>query len=49
MDVIFGLGKAGCNIADCFKQYSQYEVHKIDAGIKGELYHSSQEIFSRAI
>lgn len=36
MDVIFGLGKAGCNIADCFKQYSQYEVHKIDAGIKGE-------------
>ena len=33
MDKILGLGTAGCNIASLFEQYSQYEVHKIDASI----------------
>lgn len=33
---IVGLGQAGCNIADTFKQYPQYTVYKIDKGITGE-------------
>ena len=36
MDVVLGLGSAGCRIADTFSQYSQYEVFKIDAGLTGE-------------
>jgi hypothetical protein len=36
MDVIFGLGQAGCNIARRFEQYSQYDVYKIDAGRRGK-------------
>lgn len=36
MDVIFGLGKAGCNIAKCFEQYSQYDIYKIDANKRGD-------------
>jgi len=36
MDVIFGLGQAGCNIAKRFEQYSQYDVYKIDAGRRGK-------------
>ena len=31
---IIGLGQAGCNIAECFKQYSQYKVLKIDTGLE---------------
>ena len=31
---IIGLGQAGCNIAECFKQYSQYKVFKIDTGLE---------------
>ena len=31
---IIGLGQAGCNIAECFKQYSQYKVIKIDTGLE---------------
>ncbi len=31
---IIGLGKAGCNIAELFKQYSQYTVFKFDSDEK---------------
>jgi len=31
---IIGLGQAGCNIAEYFKQYPQYKVLKIDVGLK---------------
>ena len=31
---IIGLGQAGCRIAECFRQYSQYKVIKIDTGLK---------------
>ena len=31
---IIGLGKAGCNIAELFKQYPQYKVFKIDSDEK---------------
>ena len=27
---VVGLGSAGCNIADCFAEYSQYQIYKID-------------------
>jgi len=33
---IVGLGRAGCAIADCFAQYPQYKVFKIDVDISGE-------------
>ena len=29
MQTVIGLGQAGCNIAECFKQYSEYNVLKI--------------------
>jgi len=32
---VIGLGEAGCNIADKFAQYPQYNIYKIDAGLKG--------------
>ena len=32
---IIGLGAAGCRIADCFSQYPQYDIYKIDVGISG--------------
>lgn len=32
---IVGLGAAGCNIADKFTQYPQYNIYKIDVGLKG--------------
>ena len=34
METIIGLGKAGCAIADKFNQYEQYEVYKMDVGLK---------------
>ena len=34
METIIGLGKAGCSIADRFAQYPQYEVYKMDVGLK---------------
>jgi len=36
MDKIIGLGTAGCNLANKFKQYVQYDVFNIDAGINCE-------------
>ena len=36
MDTVVGLGSAGCNIADAFAQYPQYEIYKIDVGLTGE-------------
>ena len=36
MDTIVGLGSAGCNIADCFARYPQYEIYKLDVGISGK-------------
>jgi cell division GTPase FtsZ len=33
---IIGLGQAGCNIAEHFKRYAQYNVFKIDTGLKKE-------------
>ena len=35
MDIIVGLGSAGCNIADCFAKYPQYDVYKLDVGVSG--------------
>ena len=34
MQTIIGLVQAGCNIADCFKQYPQYDVIKLDTNLK---------------
>jgi len=33
---VVGLGQAGCNIAEKFKQYPQYEVYKIDVSLTGD-------------
>ena len=35
METIIGLGQAGCNIADEFAKYNQYEIYKIDCNIDG--------------
>ena len=34
MQTVIGLGKAGCNVADHLSQYSQYQIKKIDVGLK---------------
>ena len=34
--IVIGFGQAGCNIADKFKQYPQYDIFKIDVGLKGK-------------
>ena len=34
MDSIIGLGAAGCRIADKFSQYPQYDIYKMDVGLK---------------
>tara|TARA_R110000824_G_scaffold79224_7_gene199640 strand:- start:873 stop:1706 length:834 start_codon:yes stop_codon:yes gene_type:complete len=34
MDSIIGLGAAGCRIAEKFSQYPQYDVYKMDVGLK---------------
>ena len=36
MDTVIGLGSAGCNIADEFAKYPQYEIYKIDVGAQGD-------------
>ena len=33
---IIGLGKAGCNIADAFAKYPQYNIYKIDVGAESD-------------
>ena len=33
---IVGLGSAGCNIAELFGQYSQYNIYKLDVGLPKE-------------
>ena len=33
---IIGLGKAGCAVAECFSQYPQYNIFKIDVGIESD-------------
>jgi len=35
MDIVVGLGAAGCNIADGFAKYKQYNIYKIDVGLTG--------------
>ena len=34
MQTVIGLGQAGCNIADCMKLYPEYDILKIDTGLK---------------
>jgi len=34
MQTVIGLGQAGCNIVDQFKQYPQYKIIKLDKGLK---------------
>ena len=36
METIIGLGSAGCNIADQFAKYPQYEIYKLDVGVSGK-------------
>lgn len=36
METIIGLGAAGCNIAEKFSKFPQYDVYKIDVGITGD-------------
>ena len=36
MKAIIGLGQAGCNIADEFAKYPEYDIYKIDVDIKGK-------------
>lgn len=33
---VIGLGTAGCKVADCFGEYPQYNIYKIDVGMRGE-------------
>ena len=35
MDVVVGLGSAGCSMADLFANYPQYKVYKVDVGLRG--------------
>jgi len=34
MQTVIGLGQAGCNVADQFKQYPEYQILKLDVGLK---------------
>ena len=34
MQTVIGLGKAGCKITDQLSQYPQYQIKKIDVGLK---------------
>ena len=36
MNTIIGLGRAGCKVANCFSQYSQYKTYRIDTNIEKE-------------
>lgn len=35
MDVVVGIGGAGGRIADLFKRYPEYEIYKLDVGLRG--------------
>ena len=34
MQTVIGLGKAGCSIANALSVYPQYQIKKIDVGLK---------------
>tara|TARA_R100001082_G_C4362822_1_gene160253 strand:- start:429 stop:1283 length:855 start_codon:yes stop_codon:yes gene_type:complete len=40
---VIGIGKAGCAIANEFGKYPEYNVYKIDVGLKGEKCYSLKE------
>ena len=46
MDTVIGLGAAGCNIANAFAKYTQYDVYKIDVGLEGENCFAVEERYS---
>ena len=54
MQTVIGLGKAGCSIADHLSQYPQYQIKKIDVGLKktkttfGLEYQSGPELYEKA-
>ena len=41
---IIGLGKVGCNIADHFGNYPQYNIYKIDRNIEGKRCYSLPDL-----
>ena len=43
MDIIIGLGKAGCNVAKAFEKYPQYGVYTIATGKNGAYNHFNVE------
>jgi len=55
MQTIIGLGQAGCNIADHFSQYPQYNIIKIDTKLKKAKntfnlkYHSNPEHYEKKL
>ena len=34
MQTVIGLGQAGCNVAECFRLYPEYDILKLDVGLK---------------
>ena len=54
MQTVIGLGKAGCNIADALSVYPQYQIKKIDVGLKktkttfGLKYQDSPELYEKS-
>ena len=55
MQTVIGLGQAGCNIADQFKQYPQYNVIKLDVGLRktktsfGLKHQTSPELYEKSL
>ena len=47
METIVGIGAAGCNIAEQFAQYSQYNIYKIDVGLKHDSHSYNIEVNGR--
>lgn len=43
MDVVVGIGGAGGRIADLFKRYPEYEIYKLDVGLRGHRNFSFKE------
>ena len=54
MQTVIGLGKAGCNIADALSIYPQYQIKKIDVGLKktkttfGLKHRDSSELYEKS-